>query len=56
MVKVPNTGVRVDSREAIVVLLTVQKWLPEKKQMHLRNIWHFSTQMTKETSQTLTSK
>ena len=55
MVRVPSTGVRVDSREAIDVILMVQKCLQEKKQTRLQNILHFSTQTTKEILQTLTS-
>ena len=56
MVRVPSTGVRVDSPEAIDVELMVQKLLQEKKQMHSQNILHFSTQKTKETLQTSTSR
>ena len=55
LVRVQNTGVRVDSPEAIDVDLMVQKLLQEKKQTRLQNILHFSTQTTKEILQTLTS-
>ena len=56
LVRVQNTGVRVDSPEAIDVELMVQKLLQEKKQMHSQNILHSSTQTTKEILQTLTSR
>ena len=46
LVRVQNTGGRVDSPEAIDVELMVQKLLQEKKQMHSQNILRFSTQMT----------
>ena len=56
LVRVQNIGGRVDSPEAIDVELMVQKLLQEKKQMHSQNILHFSTQKTKETLQTSTSR
>ena len=55
LVRVQNTGGKVDSPEAIDVELMVQKLLQEKKQTRLQDILHFSTQTTKEILQTLKS-
>ena len=49
-----NIGVRVVSQEATVAVLTEQKWLAERKPMHLPNTWHCTTLTSRATLNILT--
>ena len=51
-----NIGARADSQDATDAVVTIQMWSPERRQMLLPSILHYSTQITRATSRTLISR